>query len=149
MRDDRPMWTMRALSGLVILALLAGCSDDTNGGLPPAGPVASAVTAAPSIPASPSFATPADPGREACRTVQAIKKHGYRARLDDVSRAGELGGRSSDSDVALKARVMGDFASAASVSIQTGGDPAEAAAQVRGLLDELLVACRQAGFLQK
>jgi len=117
---------------------LAGCAEQD--GDPPA-------AALPTPTAVVSSAAPVDPGRAACEAVQTIKDKGYRAGFGDVARAGDLGRKSPDRDISMKAAVMGDFAHAAAVSVQVGGDPREKGAQVRGLLDELISICQEKGYL--
>lgn len=144
------MWRVQHtawLAGLVTVAVVAGCTDGGPSTTPALAPTASlAPTAAPPSAAATAVA---DAGYPACEAALKIKADPGRFDVGDIIDAAYLGARSTNSEFAQEAQVVGDFTTAADLALRSGDPADQIRAKVRGYLDGLVEDCRKFGYLRR
>lgn len=94
-----------------------------------------------------SSSTSADTaGQRLCDSLKAIEAAGG-ATPADLAAAGEVGVESSNPDISREAQLLAAYAAAASVGIQAGGDQAQYVPQLSRMVQDLLAACRENGYI--
>jgi hypothetical protein len=141
-----PRWLI-VVPALVVVTALGGCAGGDEGssaGEATTSPstVATPATAAATttaVPGESSTSTSADTaGQQMCDSLKAIEAAGG-ATPADLAAAGEVGSESSDPDISRQARLLAAYAAAAAAGNQAG--------DLRGMVQDLLAACRQNGYI--
>ncbi|MGP4020657.1 hypothetical protein [Saccharopolyspora sp. 5N708] len=138
-----------ALTAFTVATALAGCAgNDGNSSEGEATGSSSPTTTATAAPSSPPPSASFDvAGRQVCDTMKEIEARGYQSNPQELADAGETGMQSTNPDIRDESTLLSAFASAASVSIQTGGDPAQHMSQLGQMVLDLSAACRAAGYM--
>ncbi|MDG4816973.1 hypothetical protein O7628_15860 [Micromonospora sp. WMMD956] len=135
------------LAGLVTVAVVAGCTDGRPSTTPAGDPTASLATS--TAPPTTAATAVADAGYPACEAALKIKADPGRFDAGDIIDAAYLGARSTNTEFAREARVVGDFTTAADLALRSGDPADQIRAKIRGYLDGLVEDCRTFGYLRR